>query len=72
MEKVIAAEIDKLCDVLGSGRRGTSATSSAAGATSLSQLLSVSVVNSIWTILTGEKISHGDTTVNEIIRGTDK
>ena len=31
---------------------------------SINQTLSVAVVNSLWSILTGEKISHGDKRVN--------
>ena len=70
MERVISEEIDKLCQVLrekGREGKGEDDTSLA-----LSQLLSVSVVNSIWTLITGQKIRHGDTTVNEIVRGTDQ
>ncbi len=65
MERVIHDEIDKLVkEVMKNDRNSNSAT--------LCQLLSVSVVNSIWTILTGEKIPHGDATVSEIVKGTDE
>lgn len=40
--------------------------------TSLNHNLSVGVVNSIWTILTGQKIGHGDQRVNDIVSGTDE
>ena len=36
----------------------------------LGHALSVSVVNSLWTILTGTKIPHGDSAVEEIVSGT--
>ncbi len=72
MEKIISEEITKLCSIIDKRQckdpeQGDNKTSLA-----LSQLLSISVVNSIWTLITGEKIEHGDTTVNEIVRGTDK
>ena len=36
----------------------------------LGHALSVSVVNSLWTILTGTKIPHGDSAVEEIVSGS--
>ena len=32
----------------------------------------MAVVNSLWSILTGEKICHGDERVKEIVMGTDE
>lgn len=57
-------EVNKLASVLAQHRENSS--------TNLVQSLSVSVVNSIWTILTGEKIPHGDKTVREIVSGTEE
>ena len=64
MEDVILYEVQKLEKVLSEKAKNSS--------TSLSQSLSVSVVNSIWSILTGETIPHGDSTVKEIVQGTEE
>ena len=64
MEDVIMSEVQKLGSLLSNDSKNDS--------TSLVQSLSVSVVNSIWTILTGEKISHGDKTVRDIVTGTEE
>lgn len=64
MEEVIQDEVTKFTQVLAQAQENNS--------TSLVQSLSVSVVNSIWTILTGEKIPHGDNNIKEIVEGTDE
>ena len=63
MENVILDEVNKLVDVLSSEQKKSS--------TTLNHNLSVGVVNSIWTILTGQKIGHGNERVNDIVNGTD-
>ena len=39
---------------------------------SVNHQLSVAVVNSLWSILTGERIGHEDDRVKEIVAGTDQ
>ena len=63
MEEVILDEVNKLTGLLSSQHKKSS--------TTLNHNLSVGVVNSIWTLLTGMKINQGDETVNEIVAGTD-
>ena len=66
MEKVILSEVQKLIEVLMAKEgQGPNRSQSAV----LGQAVSVSVVNSIWTILTGQHIEHGDQTVKEIVQG---
>ena len=66
MEGIIHDEIDKLCSAINASNDADNKEESSA---KLNNLLSVSVVNSIWTLLTGEKIPHGDETVKEIVDG---
>nr|APH81375.1 cytochrome P450 CYP3033A1 [Tigriopus kingsejongensis] len=61
MEDVILEEVFKMIQVLRADEDSMS----------LNQVLSVGVVNSLWTILTGQKLSHGDQTVMKIVTGTD-
>ncbi|TRY81001.1 hypothetical protein TCAL_13811 [Tigriopus californicus] len=61
MEDVIMDEVYKMIDIL----------KDTEDSVSLNQALSIGVVNSLWTILTGQKLNHGDKTVMEIITGTD-
>ena len=64
MENVILDEVNKLSSILDTQHKKCSQT--------LNHNLSGGVVNSIWTILTGEKIEQGDETVNEIVNGTEE
>lgn len=72
MDSVILEEVEKLSNVLNQKQGHGHNNRKLSHSTSLSQALSVAVVNSIWTILTGEKIPHGDTVVHEIVEGTEE
>jgi hypothetical protein len=73
MEDVIMVEVDKLCDVISgdsNGNKSLGAGDKVRTSESLCHDLSVSVVNSLWTILAGSKIEHGDKMVEVINSGT--
>ena len=82
MEDVILNEVNALTDVLASkydcdDNNNLTKSNNDDGAVDVSDSgslchgLSVSVVNSIWQIITGERIPHGNKTVQEIVDGTD-
>nr|AKH03500.1 cytochrome P450 3033B1 [Paracyclopina nana] len=69
MEHAVLEEVKKLTDLIDKKLENNKGETSSLD---LSKDFSISVVNSLWSILTGEKIALGDKRVSEIIVGTGK
>ncbi len=85
MEDVIMSEVDQLCSLIAADGSNSDENANSIAVCDgdddnegmrlktsdrLCHDLSVSVVNSLWTILTGDKISHDDPAVAEVVAGT--
>ena len=70
METAVLDEVKKFTDLI--DKRLEDSESNSTTSTDLNIELGIAVVNSLWSILTGEQIDHGDRRVSDVILGTGK
>ena len=70
METAVLDEVKKFTDLI--DKRLEDSESNSTTSSDLNIELGIAVVNSLWSILTGEQIDHGDRRVSDVILGTGK